>query len=139
MPFDPKGWAALVWPLVALVAIGFAWYVYTKPETQKVSVDVKTGAISVEKGKQGAIDPTATIYAPDTGVPRPGNPGTVWISNCPRGTKVISGYCIVQKSKSGRPVYLQNIGTTPGQEQWHCVWSEPVEKADVRALCLPSK
>jgi hypothetical protein len=141
MAFEPDKWANLVaataW-LSAVIVVGVALY----KGAQKINYNQASKEFSIEMGTQGSID--TKLYAPimgGVGTARAGdpNPDTVWVSNCPSGTKVISGYCIAQKSKSNNPVYLQNVGISPGTEQWHCVWSAPMERADVRALCLASK
>jgi hypothetical protein len=116
--------------LVALAALRFLFF-----GGGSITWESPIGKIVVTSPSSGAKDPQ---LAGKPGAPRDGTNNTVWQSECPENSSPISGTCIVLQSAGAAPP-LQNIGPNPAMNRWECAWKGPVEKADVRAVCVKTK
>jgi hypothetical protein len=55
-----------------------------------------------------------------------------WVSNCPVGTTVISGSCLLP---GGGSAALHSMGVNLEANTWQCVWTHSAPKANVQAIC----
>jgi hypothetical protein len=97
------------------------------------NLDQRINALNQRLETRRLID-DGLVWGPD-GRPLDNN-GMVWIAECPKGFRPVTGTCVVLRAdgpNSGVPI--QNFGVNPKNNQWECSWTQRVVSAVVRALC----
>jgi hypothetical protein len=121
-----------------LVLLAFAVRVFigsaTTFEATRQGIKFTTGGSPTISPKGEIVDSNGKMVTGAASEIRPESKGTVWTSQCPVGTEVVSGWC-TEREIIGSPVALQNVGPERELRQWQCAWVAPV-KADVGALCV---
>lgn len=58
-------------------------------------------------------------------------------TQCPPGSRVISGFCSIKGPPNGPNVNIQNFGIS--QNGWHCLWRDRADNVTVAAFCARAK